>query len=202
LKAGEFWHLANLWCMQNSCMNFEVYWWILQHIKMLLEVIIIFCIYLWGFSTDPPYFGYNFAGLFCVFWHFRNLPKLKLTWDSSGVNVLSREESRAQEVNEGGHEAQTILGGTGPWRSRATQVRLVLEPPMSSMFVSDCSAWPKNAYIKTPQGVLSRRGWTNTKLRNIGYSSKDRREKHCRSHLQSLLQPLQHQQHRHHHVEL
>jgi hypothetical protein len=29
---------------------------------MLLVVIIIFCIDLWGFSIDPPYFGYNSAG--------------------------------------------------------------------------------------------------------------------------------------------
>jgi hypothetical protein len=26
---------------------------------MLLVVIIMFCIYLWGFSIDPLYFGYN-----------------------------------------------------------------------------------------------------------------------------------------------
>jgi hypothetical protein len=47
--------------MQNSCMNFVVYWCIFQHIKMLLDVIIMFCIDLWGFSIDPPYFGYNSA---------------------------------------------------------------------------------------------------------------------------------------------
>jgi hypothetical protein len=29
---------------------------------MLLVVIIIFCNVLWGFSIDPPYFGYNSAG--------------------------------------------------------------------------------------------------------------------------------------------
>jgi hypothetical protein len=29
---------------------------------MLLDVIILFCIDLWGFSIDPPYFGYNSAG--------------------------------------------------------------------------------------------------------------------------------------------
>jgi hypothetical protein len=26
---------------------------------MLLVVIIMICNYLWGFSIDPPYFGYN-----------------------------------------------------------------------------------------------------------------------------------------------
>jgi hypothetical protein len=44
----------------------------------------MFCIYLWGFSIDPPYFGYNFAeqeNMFCVFLCFKNLPELKLTWD-------------------------------------------------------------------------------------------------------------------------
>jgi hypothetical protein len=29
---------------------------------MLLVVIIMFCNVLWGFSIDPPYFGYNSAG--------------------------------------------------------------------------------------------------------------------------------------------
>jgi hypothetical protein len=40
-----------------------------------------------------------------------NLPELKLTWDFSGVNILSPESSGAQEVNEGGHEGQTSTGG-------------------------------------------------------------------------------------------
>jgi hypothetical protein len=30
--------------------------------KMLLVVITMFCTDLWGFSIDPPYFGYNSAG--------------------------------------------------------------------------------------------------------------------------------------------
>jgi hypothetical protein len=34
---------------------------IFQHIMMLLDLIIIFCIDLLGFSIDPPYFGYNSA---------------------------------------------------------------------------------------------------------------------------------------------
>jgi hypothetical protein len=50
---------TSAWCIQNSCINFIVYWWIFQHINMLLDVIILFCIDLWGFSIDPPYFGYN-----------------------------------------------------------------------------------------------------------------------------------------------
>jgi hypothetical protein len=37
--------------------------------------------------------------LFCVFLRFRNLSELKLTWDFSGINILSRELSGAREVN-------------------------------------------------------------------------------------------------------
>jgi hypothetical protein len=48
--------------MQNTCMNFVVYWCIFLHIIMLLIVIIISYNVLWGFSIDPPYFGYNSAG--------------------------------------------------------------------------------------------------------------------------------------------
>jgi hypothetical protein len=65
------------------------------------------CNDLWGFSIDHPYFGYNSAeqeNLFCVFLRFRNLSKLKLTW----------EPSRVQEVNEGGHNGQTSTCGAGP----------------------------------------------------------------------------------------
>jgi hypothetical protein len=31
-----------------------------------------------------------------------------------GINILSWEASGAQEVNEGGHEAQTVTSGVGP----------------------------------------------------------------------------------------
>jgi hypothetical protein len=100
----------------------------------------------------------NRKTLFCVFWHFRNLLELKLTWDFLGINILSREPSRAQEVNEVGHEGQTRLGGMGPRPGRATQARLSLKAPMSSIFVSWSSAWPKNDYIKTPQRRSLREG--------------------------------------------
>jgi hypothetical protein len=47
------------WYMQNSCMKVLVYCCIFQQIKVLWNVIIMFCIDLWGFYIDPPYFGYN-----------------------------------------------------------------------------------------------------------------------------------------------
>jgi hypothetical protein len=145
-----FWYY---WCMQNTCMHFVVYWCIFQYIKMLLVVIIMFCNDLWGFSINPPYFGYNSVeqeNMFCVFWRFRNLPKFKLTWDFLGVNILSREPSGAQGVNKVGHEDQTSTGGVGPRPGCATQCRLAVEVLMSCIFVPGSSAWPKNGYIKDP----------------------------------------------------
>jgi hypothetical protein len=56
----------------------------------------------------------NMKTMFCVFLRFRNLPELKLTWDFLGVNILSREPSRAKEVNEMGHDDQMRHGGMGP----------------------------------------------------------------------------------------
>jgi hypothetical protein len=44
----------------------------------------------------------NRITLFCVFLYFRNIPKIKLTWDFSGVNILSREPSGEEEFNEMG----------------------------------------------------------------------------------------------------
>jgi hypothetical protein len=52
--------------------------------------------------------------MFCVFLRFRNLPKLKLTWDFSGVNILPREAPREEGVNEMGPRGQTRPGGEGP----------------------------------------------------------------------------------------
>jgi hypothetical protein len=108
---------------------------------------------LWGFSIDPRIFGItlqNRKTMFCVFLRFRNLPKLKLIWDFLCVNILSREPSRAQEVNEGGHEAQKSTGGVAPSPGRATHAQMNIEAPMPSIFISWCSTWPKYIYIKTP----------------------------------------------------
>jgi hypothetical protein len=78
----------------------------------------------------------NRKTLFCVFLRFRNLPKLKLTWDFSGVNILSREPSGAREVYEGGNEAQTGTSGMGPRLGPVTHCCLALGPLMPSIFVS------------------------------------------------------------------
>jgi hypothetical protein len=59
-----------------------------------------------------------------------------LTCNFSGINILSREPSGAQEVNEGGHEGQNRPGGAGPRLGRTTWLRLGLEPPIQSIFVS------------------------------------------------------------------
>jgi hypothetical protein len=57
-----------------------------------------------------------------------------------GVNILSREPSGVQEVNEGGHKGQTSTGGVGLGPGRATHAHLSLEAPMSSIFVPGSSA--------------------------------------------------------------
>jgi hypothetical protein len=168
---------------------------------MLLDVIIMFCIDLWWFSIDPSYFGYNSVGqenpILCIL-AFRNLPELNFTWYFLGINILSWEPSGAQEVNEGGHEAQKSTCGMGPRLGHATHARLYLRPLIPSIFVSNFLAWPKNNYIKTHQGVPSRRRRRNTKQRNRVCSSEDWSEKHYRSRHRSLLQPLRHH---HHHGE-
>jgi hypothetical protein len=107
--------------MQNTWMNFVVYWCIFLHIIMLLVAISWFAMINEDFSLIPLIFitRQNMETLFCVFLRFRNLPKLKLIWDFLGVNILSWEPSEAQEVNEGGHGGQTRLGGTSPWPGRA-----------------------------------------------------------------------------------
>jgi hypothetical protein len=84
---------------------------------MLLVVIIMICNDLWGFSIDTPYLGYNSAEqenpVLCIF-TFREPSRTQIAWDFSGVNILSREPSGAQEVNKGDHGSQTRPGGAGP----------------------------------------------------------------------------------------
>jgi hypothetical protein len=74
---------------------------------------------------------------------------------------------------------------------------------MPSIFISWCSAWPKNAYIKTPPPIKDgeTRRQRNTKQRNRGCSSKDWRAKRCLSRPRTVLHPLQHQHHHHRHEE-
>jgi hypothetical protein len=55
----------------------------------------------------------------------------------SGVNILLQEAYGAQKVYEGGHEAQTGIGGAGLMPVHATQPHLVLRPPMSSVIILD-----------------------------------------------------------------
>jgi hypothetical protein len=72
---------------------------------------------LWGFSIDPPYFGYNSAGQENPVLHifiFRDLPGLKLTHDFWSVNILSREAPKEEEVNEMRTRGRTSTGGAGP----------------------------------------------------------------------------------------
>jgi hypothetical protein len=77
----------------------------------------------------------NRKTMFCIFLRFRNLPKLKLTWDFSGINILSREPSWAQEFNEVGPEAQKSTGAaTKP--GRTTHACLSVEALMPSIFIS------------------------------------------------------------------
>jgi hypothetical protein len=59
-----------------------------------------------------------------------------LTGDFLSVNILSEEPSGAQKVNEEGHEGQMSRGGAGLGLARATHARLIVEDPMSFIFVS------------------------------------------------------------------
>jgi hypothetical protein len=69
---------------------------------MLLVIIIMFCIDLWGFYTDTPYFDYNSVGqenlVLCIL-TFRDLPELNLTCDFWALifyheNLIGHKKSR------------------------------------------------------------------------------------------------------------
>jgi hypothetical protein len=114
----------------------------------------MFCTDLWGFSIDPPYFGYNSAEreipVLCI-WCFRNIRKLKFTEAFSGVNTFTWEATWEEEVWEWPTRALMSKGGVGPSAGRATPAHLALVPPMSSVFPLDCSGWPKNPIYRSPK---------------------------------------------------
>jgi hypothetical protein len=78
--------------------------------------------------------------LFSVFFSFRDLPGLKLTWDFWSVNILSRETPEEEEVNKMRPRGQTSIGGVGPLPGSTTLARWGIEPPLPSIFVSRWSA--------------------------------------------------------------
>jgi hypothetical protein len=59
---------------------------------MLLDIIIIFCIDLWGFSIGPPYFGYNSTGhenhILCILMFYEH-SQTKFDSGFFGINILS-----------------------------------------------------------------------------------------------------------------
>jgi hypothetical protein len=65
---------------------------VLMYIPTYYNVISCYIHDLWGFIINLPCFGYNSVEqenpILCIF-TFQNLPELKLTWDFSGVNILS-----------------------------------------------------------------------------------------------------------------
>jgi hypothetical protein len=128
---------------------------------MLLVVIIMICNDLWGFSIDPLILVItlqNRKTLFCVFLCFRNFPKLKLTWDFSGVNILSPEPPREEEVSEMGPRGQTSTGGMGPWLGRATHTRLGLGAPITSILSPDAQLDLKKAIYRLALAIVIQGG--------------------------------------------
>jgi hypothetical protein len=97
---------------------------------MLLVVIIMICNDSWGFSIDPPYFGYNSAEqenhVLCIF----------TFQEPSHTQIDLKFVERQYFINEGGHDGQTRPGGAGPGLGHATQVCLDLGPLLSPIFVS------------------------------------------------------------------
>jgi hypothetical protein len=59
-KVQIMWNHEDDWCMQNSCIKFVVYCCIFQHIYMLWDIIIMFCIDFGIFPNNPLSFGFNF----------------------------------------------------------------------------------------------------------------------------------------------
>jgi hypothetical protein len=114
----------------------------------------------------------NRKTLFCVFLRFRDLPDSNwpgIFWTLIFYHEKHLEHKKSRGRSRGPFEHRW----RGPSPGRTIHVCLSLGPPMSSIFVSWCSAWRKNAYIKTLLDDHEMRQRRNTKHRNRGCSNED-----------------------------
>jgi hypothetical protein len=161
--------------MQNTCMIFVVYWRIFVHIIMLLVVIIMFYNVWWGFSIDPPYFGYNSTGQENPILHIFYFQKPSWTQIDQGFfGVLIFYHENLLEIKK------STRRGPDDKQAQVARAPARMHHPVSfeprnlvpSIFISWSSAWAKNPYIKTPLDDRETRRRRNTKHRNRGCPAK------------------------------
>jgi hypothetical protein len=88
-----------------------------------------------------------------------------------------------------------------PSIGHATLDRLHLEPPMSSVLITDWGAWPKTPYIKTPLRRSREEAAEKDETTKQGLSLRWLEGEMMSEPSQSLLQPLQNHQYHHYDEE-
>jgi hypothetical protein len=98
-----------------------------------------------------------------MFLNFRDPNGVQITWNFVGASFSTEQDFGVKEVQQGSHEGQTgmahatrYLGCVGPARWR-------IVAPMSSIFISMDSSWPKTDYIKGAPVDREKERWRNTK---------------------------------------
>jgi hypothetical protein len=147
-------------------MNFVVYCCIIQHIYMLWDVIIMFCIHLGYLSNNPFSSGFNSLWqktLFLAFLTFQELRDSKKgKFREHGLEIL-RRTSWTKVFHKHVNRLKMRTCGVVSHPGHATCTHLCLEHLMSSFFAWFSLSWPKTNYLKGPLGILKRRWWRNTK---------------------------------------
>jgi hypothetical protein len=71
----------------------------------------MFCIDLWGFSIDPPYFGYNWIGKPCFVYFDVSGTFLNLNWPGIFRALILYHENLLEhkEVNKGATRPKQVL---------------------------------------------------------------------------------------------
>jgi hypothetical protein len=148
---------------------------------MLSVVIVMFCNDLWGFSINPPYFGYN-----------------STKQENPVLCILTFQEPSRSQIEPRGpnetrwHGPQTRSCHPGSCESRSSDaVHLHPRNPILTY---------KRLYKDTPRRSLEEAAKKHKHI-NRGCSSKDWREKRCRSRPRSLLQHIRHHHLRRRHEE-
>jgi hypothetical protein len=127
---------------------------------------------------------------FSMFLTFRDPNRVQITWNFAGASFSTEQDFGEKEVQQGSHEGQTSMAHAAIFLGRVGPTRSPLVAPMTSIFVSIDSSWPKTDYIKgAPMGHKGkRRRNIETRNRSLGDRRSERKTPagRCRCDLHPL----------------
>jgi hypothetical protein len=85
-----------------------------------------------------------------MFLTFRDPSGVQITWNFAGASFSMERDLGVKEMQHGSHEGQTSMAHAARFPSRVGPARSPLVAPMTLIFISLDSSWPKTIYRKGP----------------------------------------------------